>query len=576
MPSIKRLVGRKNKLPPVIYNTRVTNEGTTLPRRKRYAILLGILAFQLLFFPFDEKRFGFLSVPNFGTIGFFATLIVAHIVNFTAFKLPKDARNQYIQASVAISLISVLASLFRASMVDRFLLSTLSCFWLLISLYLFVLPKGKFGALGEVVSIPLRLISPIYVSAHSIIGIFSNLSLNGSKAIRGFLKLALGLVITVPTAFVLLILLTSADPVFAHYIGKLFSFDIVLSDLAIAIFWRLFFSVMVAIFLVLLVLIKIKNSFVSPATTLPSKYSHLLGPYLMLATTLCLILFSFLVIQFKYLAIGDLADLTAFGIPTFSEYVRKGFIELVLTTGLVYTASAAGLILYRTFKPSKIHLFINLLLIFLSLVLAAMAYRRVYLYMAEHGLTHMRIYGIMVLLIIMLFLITLFARYIIKNHKLYQIELLGASLIVFVFGIANTDYLLARTAPPTVNRKVDYNYLSRLSADDAKSWVIVYEEIKKNTLPIIDKENLSLEERIEVLRASWAISRISLSVNRLVYKYGNGNLLDANIKEYTSYPTLEGEIDFNELKEVSDKLNTKAMNIQTDDIPYDVYQFLKY
>lgn len=562
----------------------MTNEGTILPRRKRYAILLGILAFQLLFFPFDEKNFGFLSIPNFGTIGFFATLIVAHIVNFTAFKLPKDSRKKYIQASVAISIISVLASLFRASMMDRFLLSALSSFWLVISFYLFVLPKGQFGALGEVVSIPLRLISPIYVSAYRFIGIISKLSLNGSKAIRGISKLALGLVITVPSAFVLLILLTSADPVFAHYIGKLFSFDIVLSDLAIAIFWRLFFSVMVAVSLALLVLIKIKNSFVSPATNLPSKNSHLLGPYLMLTTTLCLILFSFLVIQFKYLAIGNLADLTTFGIPTFSEYVRKGFVELVLATGMVYAASGAGLVLYRSFKPHKVHLFVNTLLILLNIILAAMAYRRVYLYMAEHGLTHMRIYGIMVLLVIVLFLITLFARYIFKNHKLYQIELLGATFIVFIFGIANTDYLLARTAPPTVNNEVDFNYLSRLSADDAKSWVNVYEEIKEYALPILDKENLTLDERVEVLRSSWAISRISLSANKLVNKYGNEDtgsryqksILNVNIKEYTSYLMLEDEIDFSELKELNDKINSKAMNIQTDDIPYDVYQFLKY
>lgn len=312
----------------------------------------------------------------------------------------------------------------------------------------------------------------------------------------------------------------------------------------------------------------------------------------MLTITLSIILSLFLAIQFKYLfAIESLKDLTEFGIPTFSEYVRKGFTELIFATGIVYAVSGAGLILYRSFKPHKIHLFVNSLLIILNLALAAMAYRRVYLYMTEHGLTHMRIYGIMVLLIIVLFLVTLFFRYFKRNHKLYLVELTGASLIVFLFGIANVDYLLARVAPPTVNNEVDFNYLSRLSADDPESWIKVYEDIKKDTLPLLEKENLTLDDRILILRSSWAIGKIYHSVGTLTHKYGSeseGEILDYtyypfnreksilkfNVKEYSAFLTFKDEVNLKELRELQDKINQKGANISLHgDIPYDVYQF---
>lgn len=567
----------------------MTKESTTLPSRKKAAILVGFLVFQLLFFPFNET-FGSLNIPLFGTLGFLLTILAGHAVNFTGFVLPQTGRSSYIKAAAIISIAAALGSMFRASMADRFLLSGLASFWWVISFYLFTLPKGNFGSFAEILLIPMRFVTPIFEAISKLMGIATSLSLEGSKTSKAFSKLTIGLVITIPVAGLLLALLSSADPVFGKYIERIFSFDLTIADMLVQVLWRAFFSVAAIIFLAILVLMKIKRSFISPASSLPQKNSHLLSPYLMLATTLCVILFFFLIIQFKYLAIGDLKDLASFGIPTFSDYVRKGFVELVLATGLVYTASGIGLVLYRNFKPGKVHLFVNSLLIFLNLVLATMAYRRVYLYMAEHGLTHMRIYGIMVLLIIVLFLLTLFTRYFINKHKLYQVELLGATLIVFLFGIANTDYLLARVAPPTVNNEVDFNYLSRLSVD-AHSWIQVYSNIKENALPLIDKQDLSLDEKILVVRSYWAILNIYNSTGNLVYKYGSTkdkelfseahfnygikNVFNSNAGEYIGYRTIKYGFNFVELKNTKDKLEVKSMPLLTSGgIPHDVYQFI--
>src|SRR3989344_3239880 len=83
----------------------VTKENS-LSSRKSLAILIGFVVFQLLFFPFEEKHFGFLAIPLFGSLGFFLTAVAAHGVNFIAFKLPRSKRGKYIKIATAISLVS--------------------------------------------------------------------------------------------------------------------------------------------------------------------------------------------------------------------------------------------------------------------------------------------------------------------------------------------------------------------------------------------------------------------------------------------------------------------------------------
>ena len=569
----------------------MTKKGTTLPSRKVLAIFIGFLAFQLFFFNFDKTNFGIISPPTFGTLGFFLTILTADIINFIAFRKHSDSRNfKLAVAASTISIVIAFSSLFRASFIDRFLLSFLSSSWWAISFYLLVLPTETFGSFTEIFLIPLRLLGTLSSSTGKLSSLISQASIESKGFGKYIAKTGIGLAITIPAAAILLALLSSADPIFGYYVKKIFTFNFSVSALVGQFLWRLFFSLTFLFFIGIFVYTKVKNAFASPATNLDSRNRHLLGPYLMLTTTLSVILILFLIIQFKYLAINNLRDLTEFGIPTFSEYVRKGFIELILTTAIVYTVSGVGLVLYRRFKPGKLHLAVNSTLIILNIVLAAMAYRRVYLYMLEHGLTHMRIYGTMLLLVLVLFLLTLFFRYFVKNHKLYLAELFGASLIVFSFGIVNTDYLLARIAPPTVNRQVDFNYLSRLSADDVDSWIKVYEDAQKNTY-LLEKGGLSLDEKILILRTYWAVNEIYASSGILSHKYGyendnanfvdytqftrEYNIFDYNFKEYFAYLYLKDETDFHKLRRLKDAYEAKSRSINVNNqIPYDVYQFM--
>ncbi len=562
-------------------------EKKTLFSRKIFAIFFAFLAFQLLFFPFYNNQFGHIAVPIFGTIGFFLTILSANLSNLI---IVQGRRSRMFLASAAFSVLCAGLSLFRASTIDNILLSFLSLLWWVISYYLAIAPKSL-DSLSSVLLVPIGIFNSWVKASQMLISKASKLKSSQSKINFRFLMLAIGIVITIPVATVIILLLSSADPVFRFYVERFFSADIWTSDVVWQIVWRVFFSTLALSLLTIYAASKMPHAFASPIDIIASKTRWLLSPFAILSITLSVILSLFLIIQVKFLGVNTLNDLTAFGIPTFSEYVRRGFFELLFVTFIVYGVSGAGLVLYRNNKASKIHLYTNSLLVVLNILLAASAQRRVQLYTLEHGLTHMRIYGTMFLWIIVLLLVTLLARYIIKTQKLHLIELVGGSLIVLLFSVANTDYILAHISPPTVNREVDYNYLARLSADEAATWIDVIETAQKETLPLLSREALTSEEKIKIVRTSWAVNNVYSSIGRLSSKYGPESesdlfsdynfsrykkytILDYNISEAKAYQLVKERTNFSELKESRKAFEDAAMSPRVyDSLPRDIYQF---
>lgn len=562
-------------------------EEKLLSRRKIFAVFFAFLAFQLLFFPFYNNRFGNIAVPIFGTVAFGLTILVANLSNLFV----DDAKkSKLFLTSGAFSVLCAMLSLFRGNMIDNILLSFLSLLWWVISYYLIIAP-GSLNSLSSIMLIPLGIFNSWTKSSRMLISQASKLKTSQSKINSKLLMAVIGLIITIPVAAVVVLLLSSADPVFRFYVERFFSADVWVSDILWQIVWRIFFSVLALTLLAIYAASKMPRALISPIDIVASRTKWLLSPFTILSLTLSAILSLFLIIQVKFLGINTLNDLTAFGIPTFSEYVRRGFFELLFVTLIVYGVCGVGLVLYRNNKASKIHLYSNSLLVVLNILLAVSAQRRVSLYMLTHGLTHMRIYGTMFLWIVVLLLVTLLARYIINTKKLHLVELIGSSLIILSFSMANTDYILAHISPPTVNGEVDYNYLARLSADEAETWVDIVESAKKDTLPLLDKVDLTVEEKIKITRTSWAINSIYVSVGRLSNKYGaegeselfgdyyfergkNYTILDYNASEAKAYRFVKSNINFSELREIRKKFEDKATEANFyDSLPQDIYQF---
>lgn len=57
----------------------------------------------------------------------------------------------------------------------------------------------------------------------------------------------------------------------------------------------------------------------------------------------------FLIVQWPYIFVNVPAEteLAKYGVSTYSEYVTKGFYELLFITGIIYILTWTGLIFYR-------------------------------------------------------------------------------------------------------------------------------------------------------------------------------------------------------------------------------------
>ena len=560
--------------------------------RKALAVLVAFLVFQLVFFQIGKYSFGMIFIPMFGTVAFFITFLTATIFSLISFKPNlKEKSYRYALFALFIALLSGVSSIFRASFVDRFLLSGLSTAWWFISFYLFNLKSPRFGAFGEVVALPFIILDLFVNSGRTFIEKLSSFSFTGSRHKTNASKFIVGLAITAPVSVFLLILLSSADPIFGHFVEKIFSFDISISELFAQMLWRTFFSVIALVILILFALTRARKDFSSPLAQLDKRSSALLSPFLMLTVTVSAILIAFLLVQFRYIfQIASLEDLKAFGILTFSEYVKKGFGELLFVTAVIYAISGAGLVLYRAFKPSKIYFYANSFLILLNLMLAASVFRRVSLYVSEHGLTRMRIYGSMVLLIIVVFLVTLFMRYLLRKHSLYLIELLAASFLIFTFSSGNVDNLIATVSPPTVNGTVDMNYLASLSPDAYRVWQKIADQAKLEIPALVNKENLTKEEKIKLVRYSWALDEMYWKISNLSRQYGTDKeqyaltetalandyrtlpFFNLNFGELQAYDYLRKNTSFEESAVLRKSMEAKLREISIEGVPEEAYE----
>ncbi len=561
---------------PLRYNIAVAGKESN--KNQKLAVLFAFVLFQILFFPFDTHRLGWLMIPLPGSLAFFLSVIAAILTLKIAFNLPKDSRGNYANIALAVSGIFALMSIFRANLTDRLILGLGSVGWGILSLYLVSLKSKSFGSFGELVLVPANIFFELMNSGKRILGSLSHWAFESSKPRRSASKFLLGILITVPVSGILLMLLSMADPIFGYYTKNILTMEFLRSEMFWNLTGRFIFSLLGLVAIASLVNLKITRQ-LSPLTQVNKQNKNILFPLFMLSLVTSLILAAFLFIQFRYIfLLQNLSDLGMFGIHTFSDYVKKGFFELLLVTFIIYFISGIGLILYRNFKPGGIYLAVNSTLITLNFILSISVFRRIYLYVNAHGLTTIRFYGIALLLIVMLLLFTLILRYLRFKNKLYLLELVGVSVILFSFSTVNSDYLIGKYAPPTVNGQIDRNYLAGLSPDGYKLWDEVIANVQKDAL-LISQTPYSLDDKIAIVRSYWAINRIRQNFGRLERIYKNPSLntmREFNLKEYGVYRNLKATMSLEELEKLEAMLRPTANYLlQNQEIPRDIYQFFE-
>ncbi len=532
-------------------------------KKKILAVFLALIVFNLLFFPFPSF---------FGTFGFLGFIIATQFFLFLSARENSHPKN-YFLAKIAsgIAIFASFIAIFKGSFIDAFLLSAISISFSCVSLYLLILPQELLGSIVEFVLIPVHLLASWFVSAGNIFDNFTKSKSQLNFKVGDFVKIKRsnlesvwrGLLIAIPVTGVIIFLLASADPIFSKVLSDFITIrfpQLIFPEwLAKRSLWSLAFVA----FAFPVAFLKLSHSI---ETGLENKDY---GKYKIEATTvigmLALVFAFFLIVQFKYLFSTVLeTELIQFGVRTYSEYVRKGFAELILVSMIVYFAIEASLIVLKKATSSKNILEkLNFILLAEALVFMFSILRRVYLYQVEHGLTRIRVYGSAFVVLMMILTLLLVLKHIYKNKNWYLYQIASVVIVVFVVSAISVDKMIANNFPPTVNREVDYVYISKLSSEAVDGQITAYKHAKNEIDEISKLPNiiLSADYKRKIIYAYETLD--SLLDNYLdlknttesEFKYQNFADLDA-------YKRWENTVSFDELKHYQEKA-TNLINTLT-------------
>jgi hypothetical protein len=474
---------------------------------RHITILISLILFLNLFF-----------LQPFGSLGD-ALLLLGGLVFTILYFLPTAMRHQKTVAITGASILLLCVTLvLRDNGSTRAVLAVAALGTLASLFYFLVNDLDSFRAVSEFLLLAPRT---AWRYIKSVIPGIKSLGKNDdtakvSERLHGLpLKsLLMGIVISLPVLLVLVQLLSGADPIFKQTVENTVS-----ADRLDSIIKHIVLSLIVFVGLLPLLNITYKP-FLSPLRFLRSRsYST---EYAVMMTMVAAVLMTFVIVQWQYIFMPSVkgVDLTQFGFQTYSAYVQKGFNEFIAVSLFVFSLLWIGLVTLN--KPGKKSYLLGVQLVVLAefaIILAAF-FRRIWLYQSYHGMTLVRFYGGYFVAVIGLLALTLLGRHL-WNKRWIVIESLVLIAAVIGLGLFNIEAYIAQH-PPTVNERVDYTYLSRLSADGYDGWLKAYDWSTQVHTDLVNKDaSYSAEDRRQLAYAGVATERLLNHYDTLVLRYGS-------------------------------------------------------
>lgn len=333
-----------------------------------------------------------------------------------------------------------------------------------------------------------------------------------------------GILLATPIAFFLIALFSQADPVFGSLIK-----NIVGQEFLENMVWRAVISLICFAIGLPLLMMERKQAFVSPLNRL-DKWS-LVTEYSVVMSIIALIIGAFLIVQWQYIFIPSVSgvNLSQFGIATYSEYVNKGFNQLLGATLFIFGLIWFGLLIIRR-KPENQIRFLKSVQFFVLIefvVVVLSVFRRIWLYQHYHGMSLVRFYGGYFLLFLLAMTVTLFLRHL-YNYRYVLIEIGIVAMSIFALSFINVEgYIVSH--PPTVNERVDYVYLARMSPDGVDGWKKSYEwtqqSLDKN---YSDGSIIEAEDRRQIAYAGIALEQLISRYQEILLDNGTNE----EVKQY--------------------------------------------
>lgn len=427
-----------------------------IPRNLLWAILLLVLSFNVLVY---NTHFGL-------GIGLFFAL-TALAVYFT---FPPERRTRLIQLALfGVAVTSIMVG-FRANGFVQGLNIAVSAIFLLLAIGIHATTVVHWKGLWLI-----GLFSKVFtVGIGNIPGLLRNSAQQEPESTEssGTSKSPVIQIVKISVLTLLLViffaaLLSTADPVFADLIGDLL-------DQAIG---RVIISLIIAIIAIVALTVEATEHLKEYRPSVRwFSFSEVIIPVFAVA-----VLFGFfLFVQAKYL-FGAHADLATFGL-TYSQYVRRGFVELLVTT------SIGGLLVYGVYLKQSVteiknhiigYKLVNSVIIAELFLMLISALKRDFLYVEMFGITRTRIIGGIFILCLGVLLLSLVLLILVEKMKEKHLFLMLGCASVFVVGslnLINIDRVIARAQAPS-NTFKDYFYINSLSEDAYDGW--------KESIPVV-------------------------------------------------------------------------------------------
>lgn len=468
---------------------------------------------------------------RFGNLGFI--LWSFSVFLFLSFVL-KVGRKQFFFWGSMLLLLSF-CLIFRAGGFVILILTFSSLLLLMLYTYILSCRLFFFRSLQELFISPFQIIFKyLNGSIEGFISLIANRE-SKSKKVINFVVIARGIFIALPIILVLIILLSSGDPVYGKFIQNILNIQI---DFKQEIWQRIFLSLFFFVLFLPFIFYKIKKE--NPPVIKILERFAIASEMTIVIFLVSLTLGSFLIIQFPYVFVNVAKEinLAQFGVKTYSEYVRRGFFEMIFASLIVYGTVWLGLVFLRQGKNknTKTLKYLQIFVIGELFIFIFSLFRRISLYVEYHGWSLVRIYGGIFLLWMVAMTVTLFWRHFSKKYWVLKESIISFIFILFI-GLFNAEnFIVTSSRPPTVNGRVDYIYLSRMSSDGYLGWKKAYTFARD---VLIDKnlqyKNLiNKDERRDVMYSGKIVYELSKNYHDLIMSYGNHNEIQKYLLELFS------------------------------------------
>jgi len=288
-----------------------------------------------------------------------------------------------------------------------------------------------------------------------------------------------GLLISVPLIIIFCILFSASDARFENMISHLLDWG---WDDETVIQYALAFIVCSWIAAAVLRGTVLKQGLSLKDKSLTPPVSWILGSIeiVMILGALNILFLSFIAVQFTYFFGGDALVQSIQG-PTYSDYARRGFFQLVTVAALVITLLLLTHWLQSSTQLEKrLYQILATMMVVMTMIIEASAAHRMYLYTREYGLTESRFYASVFML--WLFVLLIWFSFTVLREKRTRFSF-GAILTGIIF-IAILHFINPEARIVQVNlarlqdgQSFDASYVSTLSADIVPTLVTVLPEL---------------------------------------------------------------------------------------------------